>query len=84
MLALDELRELIEGKGPSSVLGLLRAQRVRSPFALDELKECLEAKANETSAHGLFALSALKHLTRPNLRDVADTWTRYTNVPCGH
>jgi hypothetical protein len=78
MLALDELRELIEGKGPSSVLGLLRAQRVRSPFALDELKECLEGKASETSAQGLFALAALKHLTRPNIKAVADTWTRYT------
>ena len=78
MLALDELRELIEGKGPSSLLGLLKAQRVRSPFALDELEVCLEGKADETSAQGLLTLSALEHLTRPHIKAVADTWTRYT------
>ena len=78
MLALDELRELIEERGPCSLLGLLKAQRVHSAFALDELMECLESLVDEKSPRGIFALEAIEQLSRLNVRSLPGTWTRHT------
>ncbi len=78
MLAVDELKELIEENGSSSLFGILQAQRMDPSFAQDELTECLEKFVDEKTAKGLLAHIAIEGLNQTRNKPEAGVWTRHT------